>query len=658
MPYAARPAFLARALTLALAFVLVTIAHAQPDAPAQAHLTIDATDIDRKLLRGTFTIHLTPQLRDSAALHGGRLPLWYPKWVPGTHAPSGPVQNIGGLTITDNDGSPVAWERDPDEVCRIFARLPDAAHAITLDITYITDQPTVNSDGVDSFGRESIAVISPNTVLMYPEAIDATTWTVSLTLALPADWQAACALTTAPDITAPDGAIAASAPRDDTAIAYAETSLELLIDTPIMAGRHYKMYELNEPGVDAAPHRLHVFSEIPSAVNIHQDVLSNYRKMVTQAARLFASQPFDSMDILLATSNQLDPNGLEHLRTTLNVIPLNTLDNPASLTGWNRMLVPHEYVHAWCGKYRRPAGMVTGNMHTPQRTELLWVYEGLTQYLGEVLEVRSGMQPIDEYRWEVAGRVRWAKLQQGRAWRSLADTGAASHTLRGWSARWSHLRRGQDYYNEGAMVWMEADAIIRRLTEGSRSLDDFCRAFFARADNDTAPKPYDRAEVIRTLTDVADFDWDAFIRDRVETPRERPILSVVQELGYTLEYTNQPPRGPNNERTDPLDTRDSLGMRVRSNGTIDDVQLDSPAHAAGLGPDMRIVGINGYTFSPARFADALHASTLSGSLELLLASGDKLVTHTIAYDGGPRFMTLLRDNDSPDRLAQILAPRE
>lgn len=602
---------------------------------ADSSLHIDATDLPRLLLNATQTIPLDSSQR------GSDLVLWYPKWVPGSHAPGGPVHNIAGFSITDQDGNEVKWSRTPGEVYRFIAHVPNSATELNIDFRYITNQSTANSHGLDSYGADAIGLISPNTVIVYPEGVSDGEWTVETSFSLPEDWKIACALD----------------PDDDEATehTYQPVPIRRLIDTPVMVGRYYTEYSLNEEGVDAPPHRLHVFSELESMTDIDEGVLQNYTNMVTQAAHMFGSHPYPSMDILLATTNALSRNGLEHLRTTMNIIPLNTLDSVDNLNGWDRMLIPHEYVHAWCGKYRRPDAMATTDFHTAKGTELLWVYEGLTQYLGEVLEARSGMTDLETYRWDLLRRYRSARLTQGRDWRPLADTCSASHTLRGGSNNWGSMRRGQDYYYEGSLIWMEADAIIRTESEGEQTLEDFCHAFFFAAEPTDEPNPYTRQDVIDHLNNVVEYDWATFISERVDETTGKP-LAGAQALGYSVQYTNEPPRGPGGGRIDPLDARDSLGMSLGGDGTIRTVILGSPADKAGLAPRMRIMGIQGHTWSRQRFADLMSGSAAAGSIELMTVSGDRILTSTITYDGGPRYMTLVRDESRPDILAEIMKP--
>ncbi|MEO0513564.1 MAG: hypothetical protein AAF108_11845 [Planctomycetota bacterium] len=620
-----------------LFMIVFAFATGSPVAAEPARFHIDATDLPRGLLAGSITIPLK-----GLELDEGRLALQYPKWVPGVHAPGGPIENLAGFECVDDAGNVLRWKRQGGDANRFLVDVPDDTGVVTVRTRYIVNQPDANSRSIDSFGFEQIGFISPNTVLVLPESARIADYEIDTVLTVPEGWVA-------------EGAMPFT--ESDTTYTFETASAETLVDTPIMLGEFMRTYDLTTASPVGTPHHaMHVFSEVEGLVDIDPRVLAGYRGMVEQAAKLFGSHPFADYDVLLATSNDLNRNGLEHLKSSFNSIPLDKLTSPDSLTGWDRMLVPHEYVHAWCGKYRRPAGMLTENFHDPKDTELLWVYEGLTQYLGELIEIRSGMGSIEEYRWKLFKRLRWASLRQGRRWRSLADTASSSHLLRGGSRYWSGLRRGQDYYEEGALIWMEADAIIRNGTDNAKSIDDFCKVFFEAPDGDAAPKPYGRGEVVDTLAAVFRYDWDTFFADRVDTVAPNANLSLARELGYTVQYTNEPPEGPAGERIDPLDARDSLGISVRPNGSIATVLLGSPADNIGLAPEMRIQAINGFSWSRQRFADALKGSAIKANLELMMTDGDRYVTKTIEYDNGPRYMTLVRDPEQPDRLTDILTP--
>jgi predicted metalloprotease with PDZ domain len=472
--------------------------------------------------------------------------------------------------------------------------------------------------------------------------------TIAATLALPDGWSAATVLRT----NSGDG------PEPEGVIRYDPVTLEVFVDSPIMVGRYARAYELanghEREGVpQTPPTTMHVFSEAESVVKLPGDVVEAFEAMVEQATVLFGAHHFDRFDILVATSDRLRWNGLEHTASTFNIISQRALQDLDDLRGWQQMLIPHEYVHAWCGKYRRPAGMATDDFHTPKDTRLLWVYEGLTQYYGTVLEARSGMLTVEEMRDWLRRTVSWRRARQGREWRPLDDTASASWTLRGAGGAWSGLRLGQDYYSEGALVWLEADALIRDGTEGEKSLDDFARVFFAHAEGDPVPKPFTRKEVIETLSGVHAHDWDAFFSERIERPLDRPVLELVPLLGYRIEFAAEPPETPRGVSIDALDAYDSIGARFSSNGTVRDVLLGSPADDAGLAPNMRIAGVNGHVWSSSRFADALALTPVRGDMELLVISGDTYVTRTVAYDGGRRHMRIVRDETKDDHLAAI-----
>ncbi|MEM7755995.1 MAG: hypothetical protein AAF297_10210 [Planctomycetota bacterium] len=614
----------------------------------QIDLDIDATDLPRGLL----TAEVTIPLRGLDRGENGLVALWYPKWVPGVHAPGGPVRNLAGLSFADDRGREVAWERTAGEVFRVEVTPEPGATRISATLRYIANNPNANSRGIDTFGDELIGFISANTVLLYPEGAEDNEATAEVTLTLPEGWSAATALRVAGE----------SEVDGYPVIDYEPATFEVLVDSPIMSGRYMESYELAEPhevaGVpQTPPHTMHVFSEAESVVDLPDDVVKAYTDMVTQATLLFGAHHFDRFDILVATTDRLGLNGLEHTASTFNIIRQRTLQDLGDLRGWEQMLLPHEYVHAWCGKYRRPAGMLTRDFHTPKDTRLLWVYEGLTQYYGTVLEARSGMLEVDELRDWLRRMVSWRKSRQGREWRPLDDTASASWTLRGAGGPWSTLRLGQDYYFEGAMVWLEADAVIRDGTDGDKSLDDFARLFFAHEQGDPVPRPFTRDEVILTLSSVHAHDWDRFFRERIERARPRPVLELVPLLGYRVEYTSEPPETPEGVTVGPLDAYDSIGARFASSGTVRDVLLGSPADAAGLAPGMKAAGVNGSVWSSSRFADALALTPVKGEMELLVISGDTYVTKTIEYDGGPRYLRVVRDEGEPDLLAEIAEPK-
>lgn len=608
-------------------------------------IEIDARDLPRRLLSARVTIPV--ESIDEAQ----SLPLWYPKWVPGSHGPGGPIANIAGLVFHDQDDQILRWTRTPGEVYRIEVQVPANTSKIVVHVRYIANQPTTNSMGHDTFVSTTVGLISPGTVLMYPEGASIDEMMISTKLMLPNGWQAASALSTK------------SSTSEDSSYDFEATSLRNFVDSPIMCGLHYQSYSLNpeDPPVEIAPHVLHVFSEEAEAVELDTSIIDGLREMVVQTAKLTGSQPFDSFDILLAASDVLPANGLEHSRSTMNILPTGSLRSLGSLKGWSRLLIPHEYLHTWCGKYRRPTEMVVDDFHSAKGTDLLWVYEGLTQYLGELVEARSGFMNVDEFRHRISVELRNAVHQENRQWRPLLDTAAASHVLRDGSPSWPRLRGGQDYYMEGMLFWLEADAILRSKSEGQRSLDDFCQKFFeapaATATKLTCPpKPFDREEIVDILNGLAEYDWDGLIRRRVENTRSTIDAGFADLLGYEFKPITTRPDIPASTFRFPggIDHFDTLGLRLSGDGGVLDVVGGSPADLAKLGPGMKIIGIEGLKWDASRLEKWVQRSANSDSIDLTVAVGDQLRPVQLQYSGGPRYVTLVRKSGEADVLEKIV----
>lgn len=611
-------------------------------------IEIDARDLPRKLLTAELSIPI------KASKKPQDVALWYPKWVPGSHGPGGPIENVAGLTFTDQDNNDLKWSRTPGEVFRVIVKAPPQTTTIHASIRYITNQPSTNSFGHDTFGSRMVGIISPNTVLLYPESADADKALITTKLRLPKDWKAATAI---PQIAHEEGV---------STYTYDAVSLRNFVDSPIMCGLHYRRYDFDfaDESAKVSPHTLHVFSEDATAVDLDDSIVNPVRNMIVQTAKLTGSQPFDRFDILLAATDLLPPNGLEHSRSTLNVLPTRDLSSIGALKGWSRLLIPHEYLHTWCGKYRQPAEMATHNFQTPQGTDLLWVYEGLTQYLGEVIEARSGFMNVDEFRDRVGVELRNAAHQQNRQWRPLVDTAAASHILRDGSDTWSKLRGSQDYYMEGMLFWLEADAILRTETKGKKTLDDFCHVFFA-APEPTAtsqyspPKPFTRKEIVTTLNGIAKYDWDGLIKRRVESVRNGYDPQVADLLGYEFVAKAERPRIPpyTFRYSSGIDHLDTLGMTISGDGTVLDIKLDSPADRVKFGPGTKIIGVNDRRWSREALDEAIENSADNPFINLLIEDEDKFKLIQIQYDGGPRYLSFVKTEGKEDLLEKILAPQ-
>jgi predicted metalloprotease with PDZ domain len=614
-------------------------------------LEVDAREISRQLLHASLEL----------PARSGPIALWYPKWIPGTHAPGGPVQNIGGLRFETPDGQNIPWQRDDDEPYRLQVEVPAGVDRLIVRLEYICNQPTVNSDGVDSIGNTHLGVINWNTCLLYPEGISIDDLKVSLRLRLPARWKFGTALKliaeqkgeTAAKAT-PHGGTSPAAPG--AFVEFKPETLRDLIDCPLITGEFFRTIAVNAEG--CPPSFLHLTSESPSALQIDEKLIGQYRNLVSEAMALFGRAPFFEYHFLVVCSDQLEHSGLEHLTSSFNAVTERELIDEKKRKSWPAYLLPHEFVHAWCGKYRRPAEMVTTNFHTPERTRLLWVYEGLTEYLGEVLTVRSGLASTNEYLPWLGQKIDLLLRQEGRRWRPLEDTARANHLLRANSPSWGMLRRDQDYYDEGQLLWMEADAIIRAQSDGRRSLDDFCKKFLAPETPGVKIAPYTLTEVIQLLRDLADYDWEKFMEQRVRVPQDSLNLDVVGRLGYRLYYSAHSTEFLDDEEQERrmVSALDSLGLTVGDDGKIALVVPDMPADKAGLAPSMVIKAVNGRRFSSQRLKDGIADSVMRRKVELLLLEGDEYRTVTVNYADGLKYLKLMRDEDKPDILSAILKP--
>lgn len=620
----------------------VFVAEATAQESKSLNIEIDARDLPQKLLYSRLTIPVKASKKPT------ELALWYPKWVPGSHGPGGPVENVGGMEIHNQQGVRLDWRRSPGEAYRILVEVPPGTTSVEVRLTYITNQPTVTSMGHDSWGAKSIGVISPNTILMVPEYCDIRETMIDGRILFPRQWCAASAM------------FAQQKDGNDEGVLVPATSIENFVDSPIMCGLNYECVELvdGETHPEIPPHSLHIFSDSSVGSAISSDILDRYRSMVIQTARLTGAHPFDRFDILLGVTDQLPANGLEHSRSTFNVLPPNALASINSLRGWNRLLVPHEYLHAWCGKYRRPAGMISDNFHTPEDTELLWVYEGLTQYLGELVEARSGLMTEAQFRDRILVELRNATFQQGRKWRTLADTGAAAYLLRGRSASWGELRRSQDFYMEGMLFWLEVDAILRQRTNGSRSIDDFCHQFFRVGKNTKHPNPYTRDDIVAILNRLLPYDWDGLILRRIESLQHEFDPSVAGLLGYRFEPENTPydPPGDTFRGSSGTDMRSSLGTVFSGDGTIASVLRGSVAEEARLRPGMRVVAVGTKRWGLAAIRDAVANAGDGKPIELHILDDEAFRTVQVHYYDGLRSLNLVPDG--PNVLEEIVRPRD
>ncbi len=595
-------------------------------------------DVDlREAPRGVLKVHLTLPVAP------GPVTLVYPKWLPGRHGPAGPITNLAGPVLSAL-GHPLTFRRDDVDMYALHVEVPPGANELTADfevVTALRPDGLVNGLEAPRTATESLAILEWHQAVLYPADSDTDQLRYQAQVHLPPGWKYATAL----EVT---GTAADS-------VSFAPTSLTTLIDSTLLTGRYFASYELGgDPAV-----RLHVAADAPAALNFTPEVLSHYRQLVVQARRLFGATHYRHYDFLYVLTDQIMPDGLEHHESSDNRSPYRTfLDDDVRRAEAN--LLAHEYTHSWNGKYRRPAGLATRNYQDPMRTDMLWVYEGLTEYLGDVLAARSGLLTPEEFRSELAHDLAGMQSHEARTWRSLQDTTVAAQLLyvqpRDWAAR---LRRQEDFYQESALLWLEADTLIRRLSGGQRSLDDFCRRFYGAPGGAPQVVKYEFEDVVAALNAVQPYDWRGFWLERLNATRPEAPAQGIRDSGWQLVLNAEPAVMHRAHEADDhdVDARFSLGFYANEDATLSDIIPGSPADAALLAPGDRLIAVNGRRWAPEELRDALGASARGvPSLTLLIERGDQFRTVELHYEGGPREAHLVPVAGAPDLLDRIAAP--
>lgn len=598
--------------------------------PGVIRLHVDTTDIDRRIFRVKQTIPVA---------QAGRMVLHYPQWLPGNHAPRGPIEKVGGLTIRAG-GNVIPWKRDPLDVYSFLIDVPQGASELDVEFQFLT--PTATNQGRVVVTPEMLN-LQWNAVLLYPAGHFTRRIMVEPTVKLPAGWNYALALDTAS--------------RDGQTVRFKPVTLETLVDSPMFAGRYFKQVDL-DPGAKQ-PVRLNIVADDPEELEAKADQIDKHKALIKQADKLFGARPFDRYDFLLAISSRLGGIGLEHHRSSENQV------EPGYFLDWDkaagdRNLLPHEYTHSWDGKFRRPADLWTPTYNVPMRGSLLWVYEGQDQYWGYVLGARSGMMSKDETLEALASTAAAYEHRVGRQWRQVEDTTQDPVINARRPQPWLSWQRSEDYYSEGQLVWLDADTLIRERSGGKRSLDDFARAFFGGQNVDFTPKTYTLEDVVAGLNAVEPYDWATFLTSRIREVAPKPPLDGVTRGGYRLVYTDKPTTFWKAIETEQKHTNlmYSLGVIVNREGEITQVQWDSSAFNAGLTVSQKILAVNGFAYDADGLKKAITQAKAGKPIELVMKSGDHVRTVQVDYRGGLRYPRLERVEGTPDLLSAILAPRK
>ncbi len=600
-------------------------------------LNVDLTDAPRKIIHAAETMAVVP----------GPLTLVYPKWIPGEHGPTGPIDNLAGVVIATADGERIKWERDKVDMYAFHLAVPPNCTELSIKLDFLaTAAPTGFSASAST--NENLAMLSWNTVVLYPAGVDAADVNVTPSIILPSGWQFGTALRR----TNPT----ANAAQQDS-VSFAPVSLEMLIDSPVLAGKYFKQIAL---APDITPkHFLDLVADGPEDLDLPPERIENVSRLVRETGALYQSRHYGDYHFLITLSDSVAHFGLEHHQSSDDRVSAKTFveDNRFVLAG---DLLPHEFTHSWNGKYRRPADLATSNYQKPMQDDLLWVYEGLTQYYGDVLAARSGIWTPEQYRGYLAASAASLDNWPGRTWRDLQDTATMASVLYGSGGGWDNWRRGVDFYAEGELLWLDADTTIRKMTGGKKSLDNFVAQFEGVGGN-TAPKvvPYTFEDIVSGLNAVVPNDWAAFLRQRLDSNQTHAPLGGIESGGYKLAYAPKPNpwSALNDTLSGSVDFWSSIGVRVNADGGVTDLTKDGPADKAGLGPGMRLVAVNGRAFTPALLRTAVHDADGSGpAIELIVENSGFYKVIRIDYHGGERYPVLERVTTAPDTLDDILQP--
>jgi predicted metalloprotease with PDZ domain len=575
----------------------------------------------------------------------GPMTLLYPEWIPGEHGPTGPVVNLVGLKI-EGGGNTIAWKRDDVNMFAFHLDVPAGVTSLDVAFDFISP-PESGGFSSGSSATSELAVLNWNQVLLYPQGSQPDDLQYQATLRVPSGWRYGTALPIARE--------------SGNQIEFQPSSLTTLIDSPLSAGAHYRTIDL---GADnGIAHYLNLAADSDRALEVSPEIVGEYRNLVKEAGALFGTRHYRDYHFLYTLSDHVAHFGLEHHESSDDRYDERTLIDPDSQMV-SADLLSHEFVHSWNGKFRRPSGLLSGDHDggyaTPMKGDLLWVYEGLTEYLGEVLASRSALWTPEDYRERLAETAAALDNEFGRRWRPLEDTAIAAQILYDAGSDYADYRRGVDFYPEGVLIWLDADTTIRRLSKGKKSLDDFCRAFAGGPGGVPALKPYDLADVVAALNAVEPYDWAGFLKERLQSTSAHAPLGGIDRSGWKLVYDgDRSDFWKANEDAEKLtDLTYSVGLKVKDDGTIADIAFAGPAGKAGISPSTKLIAVNSRQFSATELRDAIdRAVTDIAPIELLIKDGEYYKTYRVDYHGGQRYPHLVRDGNTPDLLTEIIAAK-
>jgi predicted metalloprotease with PDZ domain len=606
------------------------LSNSSSGASQATRLVVDATHAPQKILHAQLQIPVS----------SGPLTLVYPKWIPGEHGPTGPIVDVTGLEFSAN-GQRLTWRRDLTDMYTFHLTVPQGVSTLEAKLDAVLPAPPEGfSSGASA--TANLDVLSWNQLVLYQPGRNTDEIAFSATLKIPQGWHYGTAL--------------AVENESGSQINFRTTSLTQLVDSPVLMGSHFRRIPLTPEG--PIQHYIDMVSDSDAALQMPTDVIGAYKHLIAETGALYTARHYNEYHFLLTLSDKVAHFGLEHHQSSDDRVGERTMidDDDRWLAAG---LMPHEMTHSWNGKYRRPAGLATPDYQQPMKGDLLWVYEGLTQYLGEILTARSGLWSKQQFLDEAAETAAALDQTKGRIWRPLQDTADAAQILYGALPEFENWRRSVDYYPEGFLIWLDADTTIRQKTGGKKSLNDFCHLFHGGGNTPPMVKPYTFEDVVSTLNQVVPNDWSKFLRDRLDTYGPGAPLGGFTNGGWKLVYDDNPSEFTKTmERSRKVvDARFSVGLTLDDKGGIIDVLMNSPAWNAGIAPGMEVAAVNGRKFTADILREAMKAAKGNGpSIELLTINGDFYKTFTINYHDGEKYAHLVRDESKPDILSQIIAP--
>jgi predicted metalloprotease with PDZ domain len=588
-------------------------------------LTVDASQAPLKIIRA----HIVMPVK------AGPLTLYYPKWIPGEHAPDGPIANLTGLKFSA-DGKTIPWDRDLLDVFTFHVDVPTGAEHLDISFDYLEPAGS-GAYTAGASATDKLVVLSWNQFVLYPAGTFVERLSFETKLILPQGWKFGTPLEIAN--------------QSGNQVSFKPVPLNRLVDSPVVAGEYYRVLDITPPG-EPIHHEIDIVADSEAALNMSPEVQQGMVNLVAESGKLFGTRHYRDYHFLLTLSDHVAHFGLEHHESNDSRLPERVLLGPDAGYSVGGLLA-HEFVHSWNGKFRRPADLSTPYYEVPMKTDLLWVYEGLTDYLGPMLAARSGLWTPAQYHEVIAGiSASLGPGRPGRTWRPLLDTAVAEPGL-GFARGWFNWRRGTDYYDEGDLIWLEVATIINRESHGQKSIDDFCHLFHGGTNDGPQLKTYTFEELLSALNSIAPYDWAGYFHEKLTSTSPDAPVGGIENGGWKVVYTDQPSKLPG--RRGGAGDAYSIGLQVGDDGQVSDSIVGSPAYKAGITSGMKVAAVNGRVYTQELLEDAIKDSKdAANPIVLLVIVDDYYKAAAIDYHGGQRYPHLVRDETKPDYLDDLI----